>query len=108
MTKGFIDSQRGLDVDKFDEETMFIKLGQFPDPVGQLRTILFQVRRVLIRLPLMELLVKAHFTEEDFAVPSLIIMDNHIGNDFQPCWSHTFPMFIHKKHSKGMIGIQWW
>jgi len=34
MTKGFIDSQRGLDVNEFDEETMFIEPGQLQDPLG--------------------------------------------------------------------------
>ena len=82
MSEGFVDSKRGLDVNEFDEETMFIKLGQFPDPVGELRNIRFQVKRVLIRLPLIELLVKARFNEEGFTVSSVIIMCNHIGDDF--------------------------
>jgi hypothetical protein len=82
MTQGFIDSQRGLDVNEFDEQTMFIELGQFPDPVGEFRILLFQVQRVLIRLSLMELLVKTRFNEEGFTVSSVIIMRNHIGDDF--------------------------
>ena len=103
---GFIDSQRGLNINEFDEETMFMDLDQFPDPVGEFHNLLFQVQRVLIRLSLMELLVKTRFTEEDFTVSSVIIMSNHIGNDFQPYRSHSFPLLIHQKHSKGIIGIQ--
>ena len=83
-----------------------MELDQFANPVGEFRIILFQVQWVLIRLSLMELLVKTHFTEEDFTVWSLIVMSNHIGNDFQPYWFHSFPLFLHEKHSKGMIGIQ--
>jgi hypothetical protein len=97
-----------LDVNEFDEETMFIELGQFPDPVGEFRVLLFQVQRVLVRLSLMELLVKTRFTEEDFTMSSVIIMGNDIGNNFQPYWPHSFPLFLYKKHNKGMIGIQWW
>jgi len=82
MTKGFIDSQRGLDVNEFDEETMFIEPDQFQDPVAEFHILLFQVWRVLVRLSLMELLVKAHFTEEDFTVSSVIVMGNYIGNNF--------------------------
>jgi hypothetical protein len=33
MSQGFINSQRGLDVNELDEETMFIELGQFPNPL---------------------------------------------------------------------------
>ena len=54
----------------------------------------------------MELLVKAHFTEEDFTVSSVIIMDDHVGNNFQPYRSHFFLLFLHKKRNKRMIGIQ--
>jgi len=43
MTKGFIDSQGRLDVNEFDEETMFIEPGQILDPVRELRILLFQV-----------------------------------------------------------------
>jgi hypothetical protein len=82
MTKGFIDSQRGLDVNEFDEETMFIEPDQFQDSVAEFHMLLFQVWRVLVRLSLMELLVKAHFTEEDFTVSSVIVMGNYIGNNF--------------------------
>lgn len=82
MTKGFIDSQRGLDVNEFDEETMFIEPDQFQDPVAEFHMLLFQVWRVLVRLSLMELLVKAHFTKEDFTVSSVIVMGNYIGNNF--------------------------
>jgi hypothetical protein len=96
-----------LDVNEFDEETMFIELGQFPDPVGQFHILFFKVQRILIRLPLMELLIKTRFNEEGFTVPSVIIMGNHIGNDFQPYRSHPFLLFLHGKHNKGMIGIQW-
>jgi hypothetical protein len=71
-----------LDINEFDEETMFIELGQFPDPVGEFHILLFQAQRVLIHLSLMELLVKTRFTEEDFTAASVIIMDNHIGNNF--------------------------
>ena len=90
MTKGFIDSQGRLDVNEFDEETMFIEPGQILDPVREFRIFLFQVLRVLVRLSLMDLLVKARFNEEGFTVRSEIIMGNHVGNDFQPYWSHSF------------------
>ena len=90
MTKGFIDSQGRLNVNEFDEETMFIEPGQILDPLGELRILLLQIGRVLVRLSLMELLVKTYFTEEDFTVSSVIIMGDHIGNDFQPDWSHSF------------------
>jgi len=43
MTKGFIDSQRGLDVNESDEEMMFIEPGQFQDPVGEFHILLSQV-----------------------------------------------------------------
>jgi hypothetical protein len=43
MTKGFIDSQGRLDVNEFDEETMFIEPGQILDPVREFRILLFQV-----------------------------------------------------------------
>jgi hypothetical protein len=89
-----------LDVNEFDEETMFIELGQFPDPVGQFHILLFQVQRVLIRLSLMELLVKTRFNEEGFTVSSVIIMGNHIGNDFQPYGSHRSPYFFIKSITK--------
>jgi hypothetical protein len=42
MTKGFIDSQGRLDVNEFDEETMFIEPGQILDPVREFRIFLFQ------------------------------------------------------------------
>jgi len=42
MTKGFIDSQRRLDINKFDEETMFMEPVQFPDPVGGFHILLLQ------------------------------------------------------------------
>ncbi|MGZ3591117.1 MAG: hypothetical protein ACXU99_10730 [Thermodesulfobacteriota bacterium] len=90
MTKGFIDSQGRLNVNEFDEETMFIEPGQILDPAGELRILLLQIRRVLVCLSLMELLVKTYFTEEDLTVSSVIIMGDHIGNDFQPDWSHSF------------------
>jgi hypothetical protein len=38
----------------------------------------------------MKLLVKSRFTEEDFAVGSVIKMGNHIGNNFQLYWPHPF------------------
>ena len=82
-------------MNEFDEETMFMELDQFLDPIGEFRNLLFQVQWVLVRLSLMELLVKTHFTEEDFTVSSVIIMGNHIGNDFQPYRSHSLPLFIH-------------
>jgi hypothetical protein len=43
MTKGFINSQRGLDVNEFYEETMFVEPGQFQDPLGEFHILLFQV-----------------------------------------------------------------
>jgi hypothetical protein len=95
-----------LDINEFDEETMFIELGQFPDPVGEFHILLFQVQGVLVRLALMELFVKARFNEEGFTVSSVIIMSNHFGNDFQPYGSHPFPLFLLKKHNKGIIGFQ--
>ena len=85
-----------MNVNEFDEETMFMELDQFLDPIGEFRNLLFQVQWVLVRLSLMELLVKTYFTEEDFTVSSVIIMGNHIGNDFQPYWSHSFPLFLRK------------
>ena len=106
VTYGFIDFQRGLNINEFDEKTMFMELDQFPDPVGEFHNVLFQVRRVLIRLSLVELLIKTRFAEEDFTVSSVIVMSNHIGDDFQPYRAHSFPLFIHKKHSKGVIGLQ--
>ena len=84
-----------------------MELDQFPDPVGEFRILLFQVQWVLIRLSLMELLVETHFTEEDFTVWSVIIMSNHIGNDFQPYRLHLFPLFLRKKNNKAVIEIQW-
>jgi len=107
MTYGLIDSQRGLNINEFNEETMFIELGQFPDPVRKFRMLLFQVQGILVRLALMEFLVKTRFTEEDFTVLSLIIMGNHIGDDFQPYRSHSFLLFPHEKHNKVMTEIQW-
>jgi hypothetical protein len=95
-----------LDINEFDEETMFVELGQFPDPIGEFHILLFQVQGVLVRLSLMELLVKARFNEEGFTVSSVIIMSNHSGNDFQPYGSHPFRLFLLKKHNKGIIGIQ--
>jgi len=77
-----------------------MNLDQFPDPVREFRILLFQIQWVLIRLSLMELLVKTHFTEEDFTVWSLIVMSNHIGNDFQPYWSHSFPLFLYESIAK--------
>jgi len=108
MAQGFVDSQGGLDINQFDEETMFIELGQFPDPVGEFCILLFEVQRVLVRLSLMEFFVKTRFAEEGFAVSSVIIMGNHIGDDFQPYGSHTFPPLLQRKHNKGVIGIQCW
>lgn len=108
MTQGFIESQGGLDINEFDEETMFIALGQFPDPVGEFRILLLEVQRVLVRLSLMELFVKARLTEEGFTVSSLIIMGNHIGHDFQSYGFHAFLLVLLRKHNKGMIGIQRW
>jgi hypothetical protein len=43
MAKGFIDPQGRLDVNEFDEETMFIQPGQILDPVKEFRILLFQV-----------------------------------------------------------------
>lgn len=97
MTKGLIDPQRGLNVNEFDEEAMSIEPGQFPDPFREFRILLFQVRRVLVRLSLVELLVKAHFTEEDLTMSSVIIMGNDISNNFQTYGSHRFPLFLYKK-----------
>ena len=108
MTQGFIESQGGLDINEFDEETMFIALGQFPDPVGEFRILLLEVQRVLVRLSLMELFVKARLTEEGFTVLSVIIMGNHIGHDFQSYGFHAFLLVPLRKHNKGMIGIQRW
>jgi hypothetical protein len=88
MTQGFIDSQRGLDVNEFDEETMFIELGQFLDPVGESHILLFQIQRVFIRLSLMEFLVKTRFNEEGFTVSSVIKMSKHICDNFQFNRSH--------------------
>ena len=107
VTKRFIDSQGGLNINEFDEETMFIEPGQILDPVRKFRILLFQFYRVLVRFSLMKLLVKARFNEEGLTVSSVIIMGDHIGNDFQPYWSHSFPPFLHQKHNKRMIGIQW-
>jgi hypothetical protein len=106
VAKGFIDSQGKLNVNEFDEETMFIEPGQILNPAGEFRILLFQVERVLVRLSLMELLAKTYFTEEDFTVSSVIIMGDHIGNDFQPDWSHSFSPVLHERHNKRMIGIQ--
>ncbi len=93
MAKGFIDSQRRLDVNEFDEETMFMEPVQFPDPVGEFHIFLLQAERILVRLSLMDLLVKARFAEEDFTVGSVIKMGNHIGNNFQLYWLHSlFPV----------------
>jgi len=96
MSQGFIDSQRGLDVNQLDEETMFIELGQFPNPVGEFHILLFQIQRILVRLSLMELLIKARFNEEGFTVWSLIIMRNHSGNDLQTDGSHSFLLFLQR------------
>ena len=97
MSEGFVDSKRGLDVNEFDEETMFIELGQFPYPVRKLHILLFQIQRILVRLFLMELLVEARFTEEGFTLWSEIIMSNHFGNDFQTYRSHSFPLFLQNR-----------
>ena len=106
MTQGLIHSQRGLDINEFDEKTMLIELGQFPDPVGEFHILLFQVQRILVRLSLVELLVKARFNEEGFTVLSVIKMSNHVGNNFQPYGSHPFRLCLPRKHNKGIIGIQ--
>jgi hypothetical protein len=42
MANGFIDSQRRLDINEFDEETMFMEPVQFPDPVGEFHIFLLQ------------------------------------------------------------------
>ena len=89
MTKGFIDSQRRLDINEFDEKTMFMEPVQFPDPVGEFHILLLQVQGILVRLSLVELLVKARFNEEGFTVSSVIIMGYHLSNNFQPYWSHS-------------------
>ena len=34
VPKRFIDPKKGLDIDEFDEKTMFIESGQFSDQVG--------------------------------------------------------------------------
>ena len=87
-----------MDINELDEEAMFIELSQLPDPVGEFHILLFQVQGVLVRLFLMNLLVKTRFNEEGFTVSSEIIMGNHIGNDFQPDRSHPSPLFFHRKH----------
>jgi hypothetical protein len=97
-----------LDINEFDEETVFIKLGQFPYPVGEFCILLLEVQRIFVGLSLMELLVKTRFAEEGFTVLSVIIMGNHIGNDFQPYGSHTFPLVLYGKHNKGVVRIQGW
>ena len=89
-----------MNVNEFDEETMSIKLDQLPDPVGEFHTLLFQVEGVLVQFSLMELLVKTRFDEEGFAVSSVIIMSNDIGNDFQTYGSHFFSYFFRKSITK--------
>jgi len=48
----------------------------------------------------MELFVKTRFAEEGFAMSSLIVMGNHIGNNFQAYGSHAFPCFFKESITK--------
>ena len=50
MAQGFVDAEQRLCVDKFDQETVFVKPVQFPDPVREFRGLLFQILRILIEL----------------------------------------------------------
>ena len=41
VTQGFVDSKEGLNVDQLDEQAMLIESVQLPNPVGELRILLF-------------------------------------------------------------------
>jgi hypothetical protein len=72
MTKRLIDSYERLNIDELDDHPMFIKMGQFPDPVGKVQILFFQIRGILLRLFLMELSINARLPEQDFAVSAMV------------------------------------
>jgi hypothetical protein len=83
ITEGFVDSKGRWGLNQLNGETMFIEPIQFSNPVRELCKFLFQIRRILVHLFLMEFLVKPSSIEEDPAATTLTKGGHHMGDNFQ-------------------------
>lgn len=66
MAKGFINPNGGLNIDQFNEKTVFVEPGQFPNPVERPCILLFQIQGKFLSLfvmkpPVNSILIKKIF-----------------------------------------------
>ncbi len=78
----FIDSQRRLDIDDPDQETMLIEAPEFLKPIEETGVFLHEIGRILLHILLTVLFGKVNLIEEDLAVAAMAKGGEHPGDDF--------------------------